>query len=121
MNADVQKPQLRPLRLVHLGGDRVSNLRANRENDSTRAEQSTEETKAVKEPEGSIKTQDAVPGEIHPLLGSITEPEIPRGEKGARYLLKRTPSNYLLNQVYGLWVFVSLFILTLIMTRKVSV
>src|SRR6266849_2362368 len=121
MNADVQKPQLRPLRLVHLGGERVSNLRANIENDSTRAEQSTEETKAVKEPEGSFKTQDVVPGEIHPLLGSITEPEIPRGEKGARYLLRRTPSNYLLNQVYGLWVFVSLFILTLIMTRKVSV
>src|ERR1700693_2293153 len=121
MNADVQKPQLRPLRLVHLGGEWVSNLRANIENDSTRAEQSTEETKAVKEPEGSIKTQDLVRGEIHPLLGSITEPEIPLGEKGARYLLRRTPSNYLLNQVYGLWVFVSLFILTLIMTRKVSV
>jgi O-antigen/teichoic acid export membrane protein len=121
MNADVQKPQLRPLRLVHLGGERVSNLRAKIENDSTRAEQSIEETKAVKEPEGSIKTQDVVPGEIHPLLGSITDPEIPRGEKGARYLLKRTPSNYLLNQLYGLWVFAVLFILTLIMTRKVSV
>ncbi|HEX6110578.1 MAG TPA: hypothetical protein VFZ02_14285, partial [Ktedonobacteraceae bacterium] len=75
----------------------------------------------MKEPEGSIKTQDVVPGQILPLLGSITEPEIPQGEKGARYLLKRTPSNYLLNQIYGLWVFVSLFILTLIMTRKVSV
>src|SRR5439155_21196304 len=36
-------------------------------------------------------------------------------------LLQRTPSNYLLNQVYGLWVFVSVFILTLIMTRKASV
>ena len=121
MNAGTQKPQLRPLRLVYLNGERVNNLGANIEDLSTRTEQSTEETKAVKEQEGSIKTQDAVPGEIHTFLGSIPEIEIPLGEKGARYLLKRTPSNYLLNQVYGLWVFASLFILTLIMTRKVSV
>ena len=121
MNAGTQKPQLRPLRLVYLNGERVNNLRANIKDLSTRTEQNSEETKAVKEQEGSIKTQDVDPGEIHTLLTSIPEIEVPLGEKGARYLLKRTPSNYLLNQVYGIWVFVSLFILTLIMTRKVSV
>lgn len=83
--------------------------------------QSGEEVKAVKEPEGHTETRDIVPGEIYTMFGSIAETEIPQGEKGARYLLKRTPTNYLLNQAYGLWVFVSLFILTLIMTRKVSV
>lgn len=80
-----------------------------------------EEAKAVKEPEGPTETREMVPGEIHTMFGSIAEIEIPRGEKGAQYLLKRTPTNYLLNQAYGLWVFASFFILTLIMTRKVSV
>jgi O-antigen/teichoic acid export membrane protein len=86
-----------------------------------RSEQSREELKAVKETENVVETDVVIPDEISTLLNNIPEPEIPRGEKGARYLLKRTPSNYLLNQVYGLWVFVSLFILTLIMTRQVSV
>lgn len=86
-----------------------------------RDKQRGEEAKAVKEPEGPTETPDVVPGEIHSKFSSMTETEIPRGEKGARYLLKRTPTNYLLNQAYGLWVFASLFILSLIMTRKVSV
>ena len=85
------------------------------------SDQSNKEMKAVKAPENAIEMQDAVSDEIASLLQGISEPDIPRGEKGARYLLKRTPSNYLLNQAYGLWVFVSLFILTLIMTRKISV
>ncbi len=116
-----QKPQLRPLRLIRLGGEQVNGLEASVEDSMMRSEQRNKETKAVKEPESATETTDVVPDEIPVLFGSITEPEIPQGEKGARYLLKRTPSNYLLNQVYGLWVFFSLFILTLIMTRKVSV
>jgi len=86
-----------------------------------RDKQRGEEAKAVKEPEGPTETPGVVPGEIHSKSSSMTETEFPRGEKGARYLLKRTPTNYLLNQAYGLWVFASLFILSLIMTRKVSV
>jgi O-antigen/teichoic acid export membrane protein len=43
------------------------------------------------------------------------------GDTEARQLLRRTPGSYLLNQAYGLWVFASLFLLTLVMTRKVSV
>src|SRR5260221_10826689 len=70
---------------------------------------------------GATETQNVVPGEIHAMIINVTEPEIPLGDTGARYLLKRTPTNYLINQVYGLWVFASLFILTLIMTRKVPV
>ena len=84
----------------------------------TQSNQSNKATKAVKEPETA---KDLVSDELTTLLHTISEPEIPQGEQGARYLLKRTPTNYLLNQAYGLWVFVSLFILTLIMTRKVSV
>src|SRR6266496_831227 len=116
-----QKPQLRPLRLIRLGGEQVNGLEASVEDSMMRSEQRNKETKAVKEPESATETTDVVPEEIPVLFSSITEPEIPHGEKGARYLLKRTPSNYLLNQLYGLWVFGVLFILTLIMTRKVSV
>jgi O-antigen/teichoic acid export membrane protein len=86
-----------------------------------KSDPSNKETKAVKEPENAIEMTGAVSDEITTLLHNISEPEIPRGEKGAQYLLKRTPTNYLLNQAYGLWVFVSLFILTLIMTREVPV
>jgi O-antigen/teichoic acid export membrane protein len=116
-----QKPQLRPLRLIRLSGEQVDGPEASVEDSMMGSEQSNKETKAVKESESATETTDVAPDEIAVLLNSISEPEIPRGEKGARYLLKRTPTNYLLNQIYGLWVFVSLFILTLIITRKVSV
>ncbi len=46
---------------------------------------------------------------------------VPRGEDEARLLLRRTPTSYLLNQAYGLWVFISLFLITVIVTRKLSV
>ena len=104
-----------------MGGEQVHGSEADIEDSKMRSEQSSKHTKAVVEPESTIESKDRVPDEIHTLLSNIPEIEVPLGEKGARYLLKRTPSNYLLNQVYGLWVFASLFILTLIMTRKVSV
>ncbi|HWZ19351.1 MAG TPA: oligosaccharide flippase family protein [Ktedonobacteraceae bacterium] len=116
-----QKTLLRPLRLIHLGGEQVNGSEASVEDSMMKSEQGNKETKAVKEPENAIEMTESVSDEIATLLDSISEPDIPRGEKGARYLLKRTPTNYLLNQAYGLWVFVSLFILTLIMTRKVSI
>jgi O-antigen/teichoic acid export membrane protein len=57
-----------------------------------------------------------------PPLGAVENAlpaEIPRGEIAARSLLQRTPGNYLLNQVYGFWFLISLFLLTIIITRKV--
>ena len=121
MNVNIHKPQLRPLRLMRFGGEQVNGPKANAEDSMMRSEQSSKEAKAVKKPENAIETNNVISDELPALLSNISEPEIPHGEKGARYLLKRTPSNYLLNQIYGLWVFASLFILTLIMTRKVSV
>lgn len=44
----------------------------------------------------------------------------PLGEEGAHHLLKRTPNSYLLNQAYSLWVYVSLFLLTVLLTHKLS-
>ncbi len=42
------------------------------------------------------------------------------GEVGAQQLLRRTPNNYLFNQVYGFWFYISSFLLTVLITRSVS-
>ena len=78
----------------------------------------------MKKLEDTQTTQDAKNSAITSPLAMISgalEVHIPPGEAGARHLLKRTPTSYLLNQAYGLWVFVSLFLLTVIVTRKLSV
>src|SRR5437016_3555614 len=116
-----QKTSLLPLKSIHLSGKKVDDSEAIAKDSIMKSEHHNKEMKVVKEPENATDRTDAVSDEIAVLLHSIPEPDIPQGEQGARYLLKRTPTNYLLNQAYGLWVFVSLFILTLIMTRKVSV
>src|SRR5205085_9458493 len=59
--------------------------------------------------------------EAHESVMEIIEAAVTPDKLGAQQLLRRTPASYLLNQAYGLWVFVSLFLLTLIMTRTVSV
>ncbi|MGH2511010.1 MAG: hypothetical protein ACRDHZ_26915, partial [Ktedonobacteraceae bacterium] len=51
---------------------------------------------------------------------SVEDVAVPLGEEGARHLLKRTPNSYLLNQAYGLWVYVSLFLLTILLTHNLS-
>lgn len=38
----------------------------------------------------------------------------------AQQLLKRTPSNYLFSQAYGMWLFVSLYLVAYILTHKTS-
>ena len=42
------------------------------------------------------------------------------GEAGAQSLLDNSPRSYLFNQAYGLWFFVSWFVLMTLITRKVS-
>ncbi len=112
---------LRPLRLVRFGSEQRKASTEKFEDGNLRDKQSGEVAQVAEEPQGSTETPDHVPGEINTVITNIAGAEVPLGDTGARYLLKRTPTNYLLNQAYGLWVFVSLFILSLIMTRKVSV
>ena len=50
----------------------------------------------------------------------VTEEEQVLGEAGARSLLANSPRSYLFNQAYGLWFFVSWFVLMTLITRKVS-
>jgi O-antigen/teichoic acid export membrane protein len=103
----MQKPTLRPLRLV------------SNKTDALDSHGQREENEAVE--------NNKKPGSLIEPLDESAEPEIPDttgtvgAEKEARLLLKRTPGSYLLNQVYGLWVFGSLFLLTVLVTRKLSV
>lgn len=105
---------LRPVRLQRFD--------AGPEDDSA---ETRKENEISVEPE-EVKTQPSgVLSVITHTLGPLTPPpesiSVPLGEEGAHDLLKRTPSNYLINQIYGLWVYVSLFLLTILLARSVSV
>jgi O-antigen/teichoic acid export membrane protein len=69
-------------------------------------------------PSGVLRVITHTLGPIAPAEDDVT---VPPGEEGAHLLLKRTPGNYLINQVYGLWLYASLFLLTILLTHKVSV
>lgn len=75
-----------------------------------------EEVKAP--PSGLLRT---ITHTLSPLASAPAHKTVPLGEEGAHHLLRRTPANYLLNQVYGLWVYISLFLLTILLARTVSV
>jgi O-antigen/teichoic acid export membrane protein len=103
----MQKPTLRPYHLV---------------NNITNALDS----QGQREENEAVENNKITASLIEPLDESA-EPVIPdatvtvNAEQEARLLLKRTPGSYLLNQIYGLWVFGSLFLLTVLVTRNLSV
>lgn len=104
----MRKPTLRPFRLISVSTGSLDNPESQEENG---------EVKDNKRPSGLIelvssKVEQQLPGHTLPRASA---------EEEARHLLKRTPGSYLLNQVYGLWVFGSLFLLTVLVTRKLSV
>src|SRR6266581_2135343 len=127
MKIETQKPALRPLRLVRFeieqagASTQVEDGDIVRDSEDEFVEHSTHTTIDIVEGDQVDQDKPANQTNMLPLPTSTTETAIPLGEAGAQQLLKRTPASYLLNQVYGLWIFISLFILTLIMTRKVSV
>lgn len=105
----MQKVRLRPLRLVGITAKTLDNERVEEDNGSV---EDTKESRGLVRP---------FVHEAPQLLTETPPVVLPSGEEEARLLLKRTPGSYLLNQVYGLWVFVSLFLLSVIVTRKLSV
>src|SRR2546421_10914124 len=127
MKIETQKPALRPLRLVRFEieqagvSTQVEDGDIVRDSEDEFVEHSAHITIDIVEGDQVDQGKPANQTNMLPLPTSTTETAIPLGEAGAQQLLKRTPASYLLNQVYGLWIFISLFILTLIMTRKVSV
>ncbi|HWS84738.1 MAG TPA: oligosaccharide flippase family protein [Ktedonobacteraceae bacterium] len=48
------------------------------------------------------------------------ETKLAQRDTEAQYLLKRTPSSYLFGQAYGLWLYLSLFLFTLLIIHHVS-
>src|SRR5436305_4574417 len=60
--------------------------------------------------------------EENPIIPDINtiETVTSRGDAAAQSLLRRTPNSYLLNQAYGLWFFISWYVLTAVITHRVS-
>lgn len=104
-----RRPLLRPLRLVGMKADELDNGMMEEENGNV---EDRKDTRGLMQP---------ISDEAPQLLTETPPVETPNGEVEARLLLKRTPGSYLLNQTYGLWVFASLFLLTIVVTRKLSV
>src|SRR5438132_3602138 len=104
----MQKLPLRRLRLVGYSTQQLDNAQIEEHNDHVEHKTNTR----------GLTTSA-------PLLDTIQQSSpdaaIAEAESEARLLLKRTPGSYLLNQAYGLWVFGSLFLMTVIITRKLSV
>jgi len=61
---------------------------------------------------------DASP--MPPMLEPLVVTEAGSGEAGAKSLLANSPKSYVFNQAYGLWFFLSWFILMTLITHKVS-
>ncbi len=72
--------------------------------------------------DNDIQTQTPLPSDLPPTptLDVLLVDERAPGEAGAQSLLASSPRSYLFNQAYGLWFFVSWFILMTLITRKVS-
>src|SRR5438445_2345984 len=104
----MRKPALRPFRLISVSSGTVDKPEAQEENSEVK---DNKRSSGLVEPV-STKAEQQLPGDTLPKANA---------EEEARHLLKRTPGSYLLNQVYGLWVFSSLFLLTVLVTRKLSV
>jgi O-antigen/teichoic acid export membrane protein len=80
--------------------------------------ESVEPEELDSQPSGVLRAITQTLGPIAPTPDAVA---VPPGEEGAHHLLKRTPNSYLLNQLYGLWVYVSLFLLTILLARTLSV
>ena len=105
----MQKSSLRPLRLISMNADKL---------DKQRLEEQNEWVNNKIDSRGLLQPLTSNSQQIQPGSSLV---EISHSEQEARLLLKRTPGSYLLNQGYGLWVFISLFLITVIVTRKLSV
>ena len=100
---------------------RLQRFNAGPEDDSAESMKGNDasvEPEKIKQPSGVMHT---ISHTLNPSTPSVDEITGPLGESGAHDLLKRTPSNYLINQVYGLWVYLSLFLLTILLTRSTKV
>src|SRR6185312_7488901 len=102
---------------------RLQRFKAEPEDDSAETmkgnDASVEPDEIKNQPAGMMRV---ITHTLNPLAPSSADDITgPLGEDGAHTLLKRTPANYLINQVYGLWVYLSLFLFTILLTRSTTV
>jgi O-antigen/teichoic acid export membrane protein len=115
----MQKPSLHPLRLTRVDEYSLENdappIKKGREN---------EDTGHAGNLASSMKVHPDIPIENRETLvnmpAPISESQRAQRDTEAQRLLKRTPNNYLFNQIYGLWLYLSLFLISLILTHKAS-
>lgn len=108
---------LRPVRLQRLPEDDSAEIREGMTDSVEPEESNTSSSGAMR---AITHTLDPLTPRPAPQAEATVEPA-PQGEESAHHLLKRTPSNYLINQIYGLWLYISLFLLTILLTHTVSV
>ncbi len=114
----MQKTKLRPSRLVRMPTDQLAGFAVTTTTNKGGCIMGSEEGLNIPQDEIQGMSPEPIPmpsGAVENVLPA----GIPHGETEARRLLQRTPGNYLLNQVYGFWFLISLFLLTIIITRKV--
>lgn len=134
----MHKITLHPLRLVRINTGQLDKYASAMENKDvsegehgdgmhTRQDSSRSMAGGPITPVPNVAGVEASSGEVRALQPDIAASsaesaaeEAPRGETEAQHLLKRTPGSYLLNQIYGLWFYISWFLLTVIITHEVS-
>ena len=139
------KATIRPLRLIPheneserrstvgiretVGNDQLREVRANNKRNHYVSTETIDATKARPIEHIATMTNKAQDDNIvhEPLVSNTSldapdafEAEMVLGESGAQNLLKRAPVSYILNQVYGLWFFLSWFLLVTLITHRVS-
>src|SRR5450432_2845294 len=110
----MQKIKLRPARLIRVPTDQLAGFALTTATNKGGRVMGSEDGLNIRQNEPQSLSTD--PAATSPDALSA---DIPQGEAEARRMLQRTPGNYLLNQIYGFWFLISLFLLTIIITRKV--
>ncbi len=115
----MNKISLRPLRLTHMQDVTLDNsigITSNSDNGDENENGRRVGQVQLEHPDGLPIEEPAVTTTAASELDTQPLP----GDTAAHHLLQRTPHNYLFNQIYGFWLYLSLFLLTLIITHTVS-
>src|SRR5436305_895219 len=119
----MQKPSLHSLRLMRLNEYQLENdncVGKGRENENVGHAEDLAGSMNVDSstPIANRELENREPPITMPL--PIFDAQQAQRDSEAQRLLKSTPNNYLFSQAYGLWLYLSLFILSLILTHTVS-
>ena len=124
----MQKLPFRPLRLTRVNEDHLRNdipAKDDKGNEQENARHTGKVVSSIKQHSGG--EQGLGKGQALSLqktsLGMpehISDTQQAQQDREAQRLLRRTPNNYLFSQAYGLWLYLSLFLITVILTHIVS-